>query len=272
VAARTEDLRRTVAELWSEMDLARKIQTVLLPQSPNLPGYEVAARMIPAATVGGDYFDVIRFGGTDWILIGDVSGHGITAGLSMMILQTAVRTVIQSAAVGATALRPSHLLRQVNAAIWENLRKINPDQYITVMALRFDGRRVTYAGLHEDILVHRVASNTVERLETRGVWIGLLEDIDGLVEDDSFEMDPGDVLLLYTDGITEALLNGRRPGTTGLAATLGRLAGTNADPGAIVEGVLARSEGLTFEDDATAVVVQCLGAPGQKVAVGSRVG
>jgi serine phosphatase RsbU (regulator of sigma subunit) len=264
VAARTEDLRRTVAELWSEMELARKIQTVLLPQSLDFPGYKVAARMIPAATVGGDYFDVIRIGGTDWILIGDVSGHGVTAGLSMMILQTAVRTVILSAAFGATALGPSQLLCRVNAAIQENLRKIHPEQYITVMALKFDGRRVTYAGAHQDILVYRVASNTVERLESRGVWIGLLEEIDGLVEDDSFEMNPGDVLLLYTDGLTEALVDGRRPGTTGLAATLGRLAGTDAEVDAIVEGFLARSDGLTFEDDATAVVAQCVAAPGQE--------
>ena len=104
VAERTEELRKTLAELWSEMDLARKIQTVLLPSETRFRDYEVSAMMVPASTVGGDYYDIIRTDGSDWLLIGDVSGHGVTAGLTMMMIQTAIRTVVLSGGDGAAKL------------------------------------------------------------------------------------------------------------------------------------------------------------------------
>jgi Serine phosphatase RsbU, regulator of sigma subunit len=63
VTQRTEELRRTLADLWSEMDLARKIQTVLLPNETRFRDYEVSALMVPASTVGGDYYDIIRTDG-----------------------------------------------------------------------------------------------------------------------------------------------------------------------------------------------------------------
>ncbi len=73
---------------------ARKIQTVLLPQQNRLKDDDMAALMMPAESVGGDYYDVVQTGGSSWVLIGDVSGHGVTAGLTMMMVQTAVRTIL----------------------------------------------------------------------------------------------------------------------------------------------------------------------------------
>jgi two-component system chemotaxis sensor kinase CheA len=251
VAARTEELRNTVAELWSEMDLARKIQMVLLPQEPRLPSYEIAASMVPASTVGGDYYDVFRMDDTDWILVGDVSGHGVTAGLSMMIVQTAVRTVIQSAGSHARALTPKEVLSNVNAAIRDNLQKINPDQYMTIMALQMHGSKVRFSGLHQDILVYRAASKTVERIETRGVWIGLMDDISDLLDDDAFEMADGDILLLYTDGLTEAAVGEEMLGTDGLATAFRQLASANIEPCEIVKQIMTQIGGSTLKDDAT---------------------
>jgi serine phosphatase RsbU (regulator of sigma subunit) len=251
VAERTEELRRTVAELWSEMDLARKIQTVLLPQSPSIPGYEIAAIMVPAASVGGDYYDVFRSQGTDWILIGDVSGHGVTAGLTMMIVQTAVRTVIQSAMNGGHTLTPKGVLNQVNAAVRSNLQKINPDQYMTIMALELRDGRVRYSGLHQDVLVFRAASGEVERFETRGLWIGVVDDVSTLLDDDEFQLEPGDLLLLHTDGITETIVGERRLGTDGLAAAFQKLAAEMQRPDAVVKGVMGLLGGVTLVDDVT---------------------
>ena len=74
VAQRTKELQRALSEIWSEMDLARKIQTVLLPSKPSIPGCDIAAVMRPCQQVGGDYYDVFTAGGVPWVFIGDVSG------------------------------------------------------------------------------------------------------------------------------------------------------------------------------------------------------
>jgi serine phosphatase RsbU (regulator of sigma subunit) len=257
VAERTEELRCTVAELWSEMDLALKIQTVLLPQEPGLPNYEIAAKMVPASSVGGDYYDVFRIDGVDWILMGDVSGHGVTAGLSMMIIQTAVRSVIQGAGERARQLTPKQLLSSVNAAVRSNLQKINPEQYMTIMALRLERGKVSYAGLHQDALVYRARTNKVERIPTRGIWIGLLDDISELLDDDGFEMEDGDVLLLYTDGVTEiAAANDNMLGTDGLGSMLELLASKSSLPSDVVQGLLERVCVGTLEDDVTVLVAR----------------
>jgi serine phosphatase RsbU (regulator of sigma subunit) len=258
VAERTEALQRTLSELWSEMDLALKIQTILLPQNPELPNYRVAAKMMPAATVGGDYYDVFRVGGVDWILVGDVSGHGVTAGLSMMLVQTAVRTVIQAAGPRADQLTPKQLLTSVNAAVRSNLQKISADQYMTIMALRLERGKVTYAGLHQDVLVYRANTNQVERIPTSGVWIGLVDDISDMLEDEHFDMNDGDVLLLYTDGVTEfaAAANDNMLGTDGLASMLGALATVNSTPAELVSGVLERVCVNTLDDDVTVLAAR----------------
>ncbi|MDJ0762757.1 MAG: triple tyrosine motif-containing protein [Myxococcota bacterium] len=75
------EVNETKDALWGEMQLAQKIQTVLLPDTPQLPGYDITAYMQTADEVGGDYYDVIQMEGTYWLVIGDVSGHGVPAGL-----------------------------------------------------------------------------------------------------------------------------------------------------------------------------------------------
>src|SRR6185503_14476361 len=120
VVERTEALSQALAEVWSEMDLARKVQTVLLPQRTELPDYEIAASMMPADAVGGDYFDLIQGPHADWLLIGDVSGHGVTAGLGMMMVQTAVRSLVIGVDSAAAPPMPSELLTRVNRAVRPN--------------------------------------------------------------------------------------------------------------------------------------------------------
>lgn len=256
VAQRTEELQRTLAELWTEMDLATKIQTVLLPQEPDLPCYRISAKMVPASSVGGDYYDVMRVDGVDWILIGDVSGHGVTAGLTMMLVQTAARTVLQSAGTRAREITPKQLLARVNASVRPNIQKISSDQYMTIMALRLENNQVSYAGLHQDVLVHRQRTNTVERIGTRGIWIGLVDDISDMLDDDTFEMNEGDTLLLYTDGVTELTVNAELLGTDGLANMLQGLADGSAPPDAIVTGVTERVRGGPLKDDVTVLAAR----------------
>jgi predicted ATPase/serine phosphatase RsbU (regulator of sigma subunit) len=255
VAQRTEELRRTLAELWSEMDLARKIQTVLLPNETRFRDYEVSAMMVPASTVGGDYYDIIRTDGSDWVMIGDVSGHGVTAGLTMMMIQTAIRTVVLSGGEGREALTPSQVLAKVNAAVRSNLRKVDEDHYMTITGLQLEGSSVRYSGLHQDILVYRAASRVVERVATRGMWIGPVDDIGPLLRDDTLELANGDIVLLFTDGITEAMIKGQRLGTDGLATVFNRLAADGCDSGAILKGIMQNMDGAA-EDDVTMMAVR----------------
>jgi serine phosphatase RsbU (regulator of sigma subunit) len=215
VRERTEQLRRTVADLWSEMDLAKKIQTVLLPKEPRAPGYQIAARMRPAESVGGDYYDVVHAGGKTWVMIGDVSGHGVVAGLIMMMVKTALETVLTTS---TDALSPAAVLARANAAVRGSLQQIGEDQYMTLSILELGPGSVRHAGLQQDIFIYRARSAQVERVETRGAWLGVLDDITGLVEDDRFELEPGDTLLLFTDGLTEqSAEGGGRLGSDGLA-------------------------------------------------------
>lgn len=187
--------------LWSEMAVAKQIQTALLPRLHALPGYSVAATMLPADEVGGDYYDVIETtAGESWLAIGDVSGHGVESGLIMMMTQTSIFTTIDQQA----GLAPSEVLARANHIIKENMARMSSARYMTITALRLDDHGVTFAGKHQDLLVYRAASGTVEIVTTPGTWIGIIDDLRGHLDDNTLTLAPGDVLLLFTDGVTEA--------------------------------------------------------------------
>jgi predicted ATPase/serine phosphatase RsbU (regulator of sigma subunit) len=270
VIERTEELRTaneqltiTKNALWGELELAKKIQTVLLPKNPTLPGYAISAYMMPAFEVGGDYYDFIHSKGRDWIVIGDVSGHGVTAGLVMMMTQTAIHnTVTQKPDV-----LPSELLEIVNSTIASNIRRIDEDKFVTITVLAaHENGRFTYSGLHQNIMIYRAQTGTVELIETNGMWIGIFEEINGKVYDETLMLDPGDVLMLFTDGITEAWKkevtgNRRRAdenmlGEDGLIGIL-QANGRNS-PEEIQNAILKEMQNYTTNDDITIVLLKRL--------------
>ncbi|MDM8551079.1 SpoIIE family protein phosphatase [Desulfobacterales bacterium HSG2] len=207
----TQNLKKEMAErmkaeteaklLAQEMELARHIQSSLIPEKPELSGYDIAASIDPADEVGGDYYDVISVAGHNWIVVGDVSGHGVTAGLVMMMVQTAIHTVL----AGNPETPPSLLLSVINRTIFENIEKMDDSKHMTIIVLAGgkDGK-FSFAGLHEDILIRRAATGKVEAVETDGMWIGLEDDISEMLSDDTLILEPGDCMVLFTDGITEA--------------------------------------------------------------------
>ncbi len=206
---REAKLDRALAELWGEMDLAKRIQTALLPSQPSIPDFRVAAHMETAAEVGGDYYDVIPSSVGPWFAVGDVSGHGVTAGLVMMIARTAIRTAIlhETEVPGAPTrtISPSRVLTTANRVLVEDLRHLGADKYMTVSLFRrVDERLFAYAGLHLDIIVYRRDRGAVERIETRGMWLGVTPFIERHLRDQILEVRPGDVVVLYTDGLIEA--------------------------------------------------------------------
>jgi hypothetical protein len=189
--------------LERELEIGARIQTCILPKQILVPGLDVASHMRPAAEVGGDYYDVIPASGGCWIGIGDVAGHGLTSGLVMMMAQSAIGALVN----GVATHSPSEILCDSNRLLYENIRhRLGQDQFVTLSLLRYfrDGR-VSFAGAHEDMIVYRADTGKCEVIETEGTWLGVKADIADQTRDRALQLRDGDVLVLYTDGLTEAM-------------------------------------------------------------------
>jgi serine phosphatase RsbU (regulator of sigma subunit) len=253
VADRTTELAKALEALWGEMKLARKIQEALVPAVPTLTRCDVAAAMKPAEEVGGDYYDFVTAGSREWILIGDVSGHGVPAGLVMMMCHTAVRTVLHADPDTA----PEDLLAQVNTVLTENIRQLGEDKYMSITAFRRDpDGTISFAGAHQDVFVYRASADTVEIFETQGLWLGLTERIADSLRPQRLKLGEGDVLVVHTDGITEAMRDGSLFDTAGLRQVLGRSRGKTSRQ--ILDDTFRALDGFTVSDDATLIVVRQL--------------
>jgi serine phosphatase RsbU (regulator of sigma subunit) len=157
--------------------------------------------MLPADEVGGDYYDLIATAaGERWVAIGDVSGHGVESGLIMMMTQTSIFTAINRTA----GYKPSTVLNTVNSVIKQNITRLGTDRYMTISIARLEHDRLICAGKHQDILVHRRRKGITEFVPTRGTWLGILDDIGDHLSDTTIPIEEGDVVLLFTDGLTEA--------------------------------------------------------------------
>ena len=240
--------------LWGEMKLAKKIQTILLPINPILPGYEVTVHMLPADQVGGDYYDIINVAGIYWVVIGDVSGHGVPAGLVMMMLQTSIKTVLYK---NPNTL-PSKLLSDINKVLTGNIRSLGEDKFITITVFAcFNGGKFVFSGLHEDLMIYRGKQGTVELVKTKGMWLGIRDEINGFMQDDELVLEKDDVLLLYTDGITEAFDKNKK--IFSKEKLIGLLEGSGNKPTVeIKKAILSELEDYRKHDDITMIVLKRL--------------
>jgi sigma-B regulation protein RsbU (phosphoserine phosphatase) len=157
--------------------------------------------MTPATQVGGDYYDVLPVANGAFIAMGDVSGHGLDAGLIMLMLQSIVASLVARDDVTS----PADVVVALNEVLYVNIRqRLGRDYHatLTVMHYRIDGS-ITFAGAHEDILVYRAATQRVDVVQTPGTWVGGRRDIRKGTVDSALRLSHGDVLLLHTDGATE---------------------------------------------------------------------
>ncbi|HEY6291529.1 MAG TPA: SpoIIE family protein phosphatase [Terriglobia bacterium] len=248
--AREERRRRRLAD--EEMALARETERGLLPREiPDVPGYEICGVWQPVLVLGGDYFDARKVEEDLLALsIADVAGKGTPAALLVSNLQAAVR------ASGAADVPPGELCRRVNRLMRGSLGR---DKFVTFFYALLDGprRHLTYcnAGHNAPILVR--SRGSVERLPHGGVVLGLSSEAE--YEQASVELGPGDRLLLFTDGLTEATSSsGEEFGEERLIeiAVGSRHLGAKA----LQERVLTAACGFSsrFEDDVTLVAVAVL--------------
>lgn len=199
-----EEHRRRAERLARELQLAEHIQTSILPRQPLSPGIEIAARMVPAAEVGGDYYDVVPAEDGCWLAIGDVSGHGLDAGVVSLMVQSATSAILRS----LPDISPVGAITGVNATLHDNVRnRLARNDFVTFSLLRYrrDGT-IAHCGAHEDILVWRAQTRQIERYPTEGVWLALDQKAEFQVRE--LRLSDGDVMVLFTDG----LLENRKPG------------------------------------------------------------
>ncbi len=216
IRALNERLTEENLRMSAELDVAKQLQQMVLPTEEELKrieGLDIAGFMEPADEVGGDYYDILVHEGRVKIGIGDVTGHGLESGVLMLMVQTAVRSLLVSEITDS-----EKFLNAVNRIIYDNVQRIKTDKNLTLVLLDYQpntspkispgfekGGILRVTGQHEEVLVVR-AGGCVERIDTfeLGFIVGIEEDIGDFLALKEIPLQPGDGVVLYTDGVTEA--------------------------------------------------------------------
>ena len=189
--------------LSAELEITQRLQTMLLPKEKELSqikDLEIAGFMEPAEEVGGDYYDVLQHHGRLTISIGDVTGHGLESGVLMLMVQTAVRTLMEN-----NETDPKQFFEVLNRTIYKNVQRMDSDKNLSLCLIDYYQGVLSLSGQHEEMLLVR-SGGALERIDTidLGFPIGLEETIEDFVFQTQIRLDRGDVVVLYTDGVTEA--------------------------------------------------------------------
>ena len=240
-----------------ELEIARDIQLSLQPETiPEYGMLSIATFYKPAKLVGGDFFDLAE-AGQDWLIgiIGDVSGKGISAALYAAYIQSMFQSL------STTSLSPSDLLQSLNGLISKRLKD---GHFITaaIVMFNFTDRSVTVARAgHNWPLYYSAEANTISELKPKGLSIGMVENeqFANCMEEQKIDLKSGDFLLLYSDGITEAINPDRRMfDISGLKTALGESVHEPCET--IIRCINARLfEFVTsdeLQDDATMVAIK----------------
>ena len=203
VARLTTVIGREMAQrerLNRELEIAREVQEHLFPQRfPSVPGLDYCGRCRPAREVGGDYYDFLELPeGRLGIAIGDVAGKGIGAALLMASLEASLR----GQALVAHDL--AELMNRVNSLVYE---ASSANRYATLFYAEYDprSRQLSYVNAgHNPPLILRKSGAAIQvyRLENGGPVVGLLRQC---YQQDSFPLEPGDLIVLFTDGVSESM-------------------------------------------------------------------
>jgi sigma-B regulation protein RsbU (phosphoserine phosphatase) len=202
--------QREKDRIQNELKIAQEVQNNLFPHTAiELKNFEVYGVCEPARTIGGDYYDFIPFGGTQlYLSLGDISGKGISAALLMASLHSAVRAY-RSGETGEAndndpgfeaSMSPGKLLALLNKHLYSSTQAA---KYATLFLATYDNvtRRLTYSnGGHPPPVLLR-ADGTVKRLEVGGSVVGLLDNM--MYDEETLELEPGDLLMAYSDGLSE---------------------------------------------------------------------
>jgi len=246
-------------QLQKEMQVAQEIQQTLLPSDfPDLDGYELNSYYEAARTVGGDYYDFVEVDkDTLGVVVADVSGKGVPGSLVMTMIRQALRTEARGVKDAA------EVLARVNKTVMGDVKK---GMFVTLFYVIIDSkrRRLNYASAgHNPMILFRPSTKKTYYLNPRGFPVGIqLPDNDLFrksIESDTIQLSEDDILLLYTDGITEAM-NARRDlfGEERLLKTIREFGHLRVKPFVekIKDEILAFTEGEPQSDDITLVTIK----------------
>jgi PAS domain S-box-containing protein len=199
-----DQLKRENTRMSSELEITQRLQQMMLPRDEDLsgiPDLDISGSMEPAAEVGGDYYDVVSNDGGVVFGIGDVTGHGLESGVIAIMLQTAVRTLLASG-----HYESRKFFEVLNRVVYDNVRRMKCDRNLTLSLLHYQDQHVTISGQHEEVLVVR-GNGAIERHDTLnlGFPLGLVDNISHMIDEAKVPLHSGDVMVVYTDGITEAI-------------------------------------------------------------------
>ena len=252
------DMRRTEQTLErsrSELRIASDIQRSFLPERiPPFSGFDLAAIAIPAREVGGDFYDFIIEEENLQFVIADVSGKGVPAALFMALSRTIMRTC------AALHEMVAERLCYANNMIVADSRSITSGMFVTLFfaSLNKKDRSLVYANAgHNPPLLFRAAAKSIEMMEVTGVALGMGADME--YEQQQLTLESGDILLLYTDGIVEAMndkeeLFGQNRLRSSLAAVTELSAKEILD--SILHDLRQFTDGAEQSDDITAIVIK----------------
>jgi sigma-B regulation protein RsbU (phosphoserine phosphatase) len=199
IIALNERLKEDNLRMGAELDVVRQMQQMILPNAEELEidGLDIAGYMDAADEVGGDYYDVLNTDGVVTLGIGDVTGHGLESGLLMLMAQTAVRTLKEIREVD-----PVRFLDVINRTLYKNVQRMNSEKSLTLAILNYSEGRVSISGQHEETIIVRQGGE-IERVDMMdlGLPIALDDDIVEFISHISIELQLGDGVVLYTDGI-----------------------------------------------------------------------
>jgi serine phosphatase RsbU (regulator of sigma subunit) len=186
-------------QLELELEFTQQVQRAQLPQQvPEIPGMGLAVFSRPAQFVSGDYFDFLEFNdGSPGLAIADAMGHGMSAGLIVNSLQTALRTLVPESSSA------SEVLQRVNRYYLHNSQFTT---FVTVFLAQYNpsSHRLTYCNAgHNPPALYRSRTKEIEWLEPNGAALGLVEN--NLLTSRTIPFNVGDILLLYTDGVVETV-------------------------------------------------------------------
>ncbi len=203
ITALNKQLKSENLRMSAELDVSRRLQQMLLPTDSELQQIDeldIAGFMEPADEVGGDYYDVLYQDGCVLIGIGDVTGHGLESGALAIMVQAAVRTLLAS----YQKLDSVKFLSALNNMVYHNVIRMKAEKNMTLALLSYQQGQLVLTGQHEEMIV--VRNGEVELIDTidLGFHIGLVPYITDLIAQTQVSLNPGDVVVLYTDGITEA--------------------------------------------------------------------
>jgi len=199
-----EQLKAENMRMSAELSISRRLQQMILPKDKELKKIkelDISGYMEPASEVGGDYYDIlVEDGGRIKIGIGDVTGHGLESSVLMIMVQTAVRTLLVN-----NETDPVRFLNTLNRTIYDNAQRMESSKNLTLALIDYEAGRLTISGQHEEMIIIR-STGEVERIDTidLGFPIGLEPQISEFINKTELELYLNDVAVLYTDGVTEA--------------------------------------------------------------------